>query len=888
MITLHTLVCNYLTNPLGLEDSSPRFSWRIDSIERASTQTAYHILVSSSENLLNQDIGDTWDSGIVKSDASIQVPFSGKRLESRARYFWKVKAWDQNGIESASSPVAWFEMGLLIPDDWVATWIGQPAALDTEILPAPYFRKQFNLGKAVRRARIFICGLGYHELYLNGARVSDHLLDPAFTRYDRRSLYVVHDVTSLLKQGENGLGVILGNGLFNQAAPDAWYFEKSPWRASPRLLLQAHIEFTDGSQSVITSGPDWKVSQGPIRMDSTRLGEFYDARLELNGWDQPEFDDSAWEHAVTVQAPVGRLSAQLQPVKITKTLTPQSRREIEPGLFLYDLGQNVAGLPRITVQGPAGCEVILRFGEKLTQEGSLDLSELNTLVFAGEFQTDRYILKGSGEETYQPRFTYHGFRYIEVRLSSSDIQLQALEIVVLHTAFEQTGSFECSNPFLNQIQACTEWSYISNFVGFPTDCPQREKNGWTGDAHLAAEAGLYNFSSQVAYWKWLDDFKDEQHEDGSLPGIVPTSGWGYEWGNGPCWDSAYVLIPWYLYLYKGDVAILAEHYSGMKRYVDYVTRRAPSGIASFGLGDWIPPFGNPEDYTAPLAIFTTSYYYMDTVILARAAKILGKNKEAREYQRLAAAIKTAFNQRYVDPLSGLVASGSQAAQSMALGSGLAEKNQVRKMVAGLADDLRRYKGRQNTGIHSAKMIYHALAQNGRFDLAYQLACQKDFPSIGYMIESGATALWECWDGSNSQNHIMFGDISAWFYRYIAGIRPNADQPGFKQVIIQPNLAPGLEWARASHDSLYGTIHTSWTHQNGKFDMHISIPANTTALVTLPVTPGGIVTENSKPISAIPEIKNIRFTKKSVSMEIGSGEYNFSCLPKERLLTPISI
>jgi len=321
---------------------------------------------------------------------------------------------------------------------------------------------------------------------------------------------------------------------------------------------------------------------------------------------------------------------------------------------------------------------------------------------------------------------------------------------------------------------------------------------------------------------------------------------------------------------------LDRHYSGMKRYVDYVTQRAPSGIASFGLGDWVPPFGNPEDYTAPLAIFATSYYYMDTLIISQAAKILGKAKESREYQRLADRIKAAFNQRYYDPVSGLVASGSQAAQAMALGSGLAEKGQVRRMVAGLAEDLRRFKGRQNTGIHSAKLIYHALADHDRFDLAYQLACRTDYPSYGFMIASGASTLWECWDGASSQNHIMFGDISAWFYRFIAGIRPDPAQPGFKHVIIHPNPASGLEWARASHDSLYGKVNTSWTHQNGRFDLHISIPPNTSALVTLPAGSGERVLENSKPLSEGVSLKVTRSSKKSVSIEIGSGDYDFSC------------
>ncbi|RPJ52231.1 MAG: alpha-L-rhamnosidase, partial [Chloroflexi bacterium] len=562
MIIVRHLTCNDQANPLGIDNLPPYFSWQLASLERDQVQAAYQVLVASSPQHLKQSRGDLWDSGRVEADQSVQVRYGGSVLESRQRCYWQVKVWDQDGVESSWSEPAWFETGLLDAADWNGQWIAHPEAVQAGTRPAPYFRKAVSLG-AVRRARVYLCGLGYHELFLNGARVGDAVLAPAFTRYDRRALYLTYDVTGLLRQGENLFGVILGNGFFNQAARDAWYFEKSPWRASPRLLFQAHIELDDGREIVLTSDESWKTAEGPIRFDGTRLGEIYDARLEMPGWDAPGYDDSAWLPVHFVDAPRGKRTAHsLPPTRVTRTLRPAKMWKTPTGATVFDMGQNFSGWARLRVSGPAGSVVTLRYGELLTADGALDQSNINSLVFPeqGEVQVDCFILKGSGEEVYEPRFTYHGFQYVQVEGAPGEFTLDSLEGRVVHTAFERAGSFACSNELVNRLQTLTEWSYLSNFVGYPTDCPQREKNGWTGDAHLAAEAGLYNFHAETGYWKWLDDLADEQREDGALPGIVPTSGWGYEWGNGPSWDSAAVLIPWYLYLYRGDRAILTRSY----------------------------------------------------------------------------------------------------------------------------------------------------------------------------------------------------------------------------------------------------------------------------------------------------------------------------------------
>lgn len=839
MLIPHRLTCNHQPFPLGIDDLHPVLSWQLATSQRSQVQSAYHLRVASTLEGLADQQDDLWNTGRVDSDQSVQIRYAGRPLESRQRYYWTVRVWDGAGEPGEWSEPAWFEMGLLDPGDWESQWISHPEGSWAEQRPAPYLRKAFLLKRGVRRARVYICGLGYHELYLNGSRVSDHVLDPAFTRYDRRALYVTHDVTELLQAGENVFGVILGNGLFNQSARDAWYFEKAPWRGSPRLRFQAHIELDDGSQVVLSSDPSWKTCEGPIRFDGTRLGEIYDARLELPGWNMPGYDDNAWMPARLVDGWHGKLSAQtLPPVKVTRVLHPVKLWQTPRGTTVFDLGRNFTGWVRLRLSGPAGSEVRLSFGELLGADGSVDQSNLNSLVFEGEVQVDRYILKGGGQEAYEPRFTYHGFQYVEVAGAVGELTLDDLEGRVVHTAFERAGNFASSSDILNSLQSCTEWSYVSNFVGYPSDCPHREKNGWTGDAHLAAEAGLYNFHAETAYAKWLDDIADEQREDGALPGIVPTSGWGYEWGNGPCWDSAAILIPWYLYLYCGDRAVLERAYPLMRRYLDYLGEKSQDGqLIALGLGDWVPPYGQPEDYTAPLRLLSSAYFYMDARIAAQTATLLGHSDDAARYTTWASRLFERFNHLFYDPISGLYASGSQTAQGMALWAGLVGHENRLRASRQLVSAIRQQKGRINAGIHGAKAVINALSENGFHAQAYRLITQPQFPGWVWWLSQGATTLWETWNGDSSRNHIMFGDISAWFYKYLAGIRPDPEYPGFKRVIIRPYLPDGLDWVRAEHESPYGMIRSAWQREARgdacHYRLEVSLPPNTSGLVFLP-------------------------------------------------------
>ena len=876
-VTAVNLRCEYLRDPVGIDVLEPRLSWALVSNERGQRQTAYRVLVASSLEMLAGDGGDLWDSNQVESDQSAHVCYAGKRLASGQRCFWKVKVRDKDGHASAWSEAARFEMGLLDPEDWQGEWISAATEIPDAVPPAPHLRGEFAVDRPVRSARATICGLGYYELSINGRKVGDHVLDPAFTRYDRRALTVTHDITSLLEEGANAVGVILGNGIYNQSAQDAWYFERSPWRDTPRLLFEARIEYEDGSMTTLSSDGTWRTAPGPITFDGTRNGEYYDARREMPGWDAPGFDDTGWAPVYVVDAPGGRLKAQtMPPIKVTETITPASVWEAAEGIYVFDIGRNIAGWAQLRVSGPAGTEVTMRYGEKLDERGRLDQSELAQHVYSGEFQTDRYTLKGDGEEVFEPHFTYHGFQYVEVTGFSGRPTVESLRGRVVHTAFEPAGSFECSNELLNQIQSCTLRSYVGNFHGYPTDCPQREKNGWTGDALLAAETGLYNYQAQTGYSKWIDDIGDEQREGGELPGIVPTSGWGYDWGNGPCWDSAFVLIPWYLYLYKGDTAILQSHYERMKRYVDYLTGKSFRNLVSLGLGDWVPPFGTASDYTAPLTLLASSYYYVDADTVSKIATILGKDADARKYSRLAVKIGKAFNRFLFDKTSGFYTNGSQTAQATALFQGLVQPRQQRKVLRRLIAEIKQFKWRLNVGIHGAKFVMNALTDNDRVDVGYRLATQRVYPSWGYWIDQGATTLWENWNGYSSHNHIMFGDISAWFYKALAGIRVDPERPGFKRVIIAPTPVEGLDWVRAEHESMYGRIRSAWEQGDGQFRLDVSIPPNTTGLVFMPSSDPDSVCEGGRPAAEAEGVTLVRTEKGKTVLEIGSGNYAFAC------------
>jgi alpha-L-rhamnosidase len=881
--SIRSTACEYAVEPLGIEVRTPRLSWTVSSPGRNRVQSAYHLRCASDRRLLQSGTADLWDTGIVQSDQSVHVPYGGKPLSSRQGVWWSVRIWDDAGTPSPWSNPAYFELGLLNPEDWSASgWIRAPWAADPEPRPAPHFVTSWTVTRPVVRARAYVCGLGYHELYLNGQRIGDHVLDPGFTRYDRRVLYVTHDVTRHVRTGANTVGVILGNGFFNQAVRDAWDFHRAPWRSAPVLRMQLHLDFADGSSQTIGTGRSWKVAEGPIRFDNVRTGELYDARRAITGWCDPTGDRSSWADAVECDGPAGRLHAQtLPPMRIVKTIPAQRITQPIPGVYIVDFGVNITGWVRLRVCGPAGTVITLRHAERLTEGGLLHTENIDGLLFDPGFQTDQYICSGDGLEVWEPRFTYHGFRYVEVTGFPGTPDLGAFEARVVHTDLAEAGSFSCSHALLNRIQEATLRSYTGNFHSIPTDCPTREKNGWTGDAHLATETGLFNFHSASAYAKWMDDFKDEQRDSGELPCIVPTGGWGYDWGNGPCWDSAYPIIVWLLYVYRADTRIIEEHYERIKRYVDYLVSKSDNLDMYLGLGDWLPPYGRAMDYTAPVSLNATGYFYWDTTLLARMAAVLGKTDDAAHYGDLARRIREAFNRKYFDEPTGMYWSGTQTALATVLAQNLAPGERVPAVVNQLVHEVRRWGYRLNTGIHGTKFVMNALAEYGHPEIAYRLAVQTAFPSWGWWIAQGATTLWETWNGESSHNHIMFGDISAWMYKVLAGIRPDPDHPGFRRFTVQPYFAPDINRVDAHHDSPYGRIGVSWQRGHDEINLAVDVPFGTRAVVRLHGVFPASLRENNRTAWRADGVWITGAAADSVTLEVGSGTWRFTVRSTQR-------
>ena len=719
------------------------------------------------------------------------------------------------------------------PRQWAARWIGRSLVqcnYGNPVFPAPLYRKEFVLADPVRQATLHVCGLGYFVASVNGRRVGDHVLAPVVSQYDKRVRYVSHDVTALLRTGANAVGVTLGNGWYNCHTEGHWGLEKAPWRDYPKLILELEAELVSGAVVRLLSDGTWRVAEGPVRFDGLRNGETYDARAEIPGWDLPGFDDLAWEMAIVVPGPGGPLEPQIAPpCRIRKTLTPVAVRKLAPGVAIYDMGQNMAGWAQLRVSGSAGTEVVLRYAEKLTADGDIDQGNISSFIKSGECQTDRYILNGQGEEVWEPGFTYHGFQYVRVEGLPGEPTLDNLRGRVVHTDFAEVGGFECSNETLNRLQRCTRWAYLSNFVGIPTDCPHREKNGWTGDAQLAAEFGLWSFDSQAAYGEWLDSIVDCQRPNGQIPGIVPCAAWGYNWGSGPAWDSALILIPWYIYLYTGDRSHIERLYPAMARYLAYEGSLATDHIVHFGLGDWCT---TDEKRRCPVVLTSTAYYYVHARLLARFATMTGRKDEANEFQALAGHIRRAFNGAFHRG-DGLYADGQMTALGCAVYQGLVEDDQRQAVVDRLADAVERSAGKVDFGILGAKYVPRALADNGRADLAYRLFTQPEFPGWANWLCQGATTLREDWHSGASLNHIMFGDIGACLCQYFAGIVPDPEHPGFSYVTLRPMPVEGLDRVSAWHRAPAGIIRSAWKREAGKLIFDVTLPNEITGELRLP-------------------------------------------------------
>ncbi len=823
------LLCEYLSNPIGVDSENPRFRWQISDKREGATQNAYKIIVGTDlEEVLNGS-GDMWNTGKVVDESTL-VTYRGKPLKPFTKYYWTVQVWDKDKKESDASKVANFETGMMQMTNWKGAWISDTRNLDLK--PAPYFRKEFEAKKKIKKAQAYIAVGGLYELYINGKRVGDHRLDPNYTRFDRRNLYLTHDITDLLEKN-NAVGVLLGNGWYNHQSTAVWFFHEAPWRARPKFCMDLRITYEDGTVETISTDRDWKTSLSPVVFNSIYTAEHYDARLEQPGWNNAGFDDSGWKNSINTAAPSQNIVSQLMhPIRDVEQITPVSIRKVNSRKYVFDLGRTIAGVTKISLKGDAGTELRVTHSELIDDKGDIDLSNIIAHYRPTDdkdpFQTDIYTLKGEGLETFVPKFNYKGFQYVEV-VSNKPINLteNSLTGIFMHSDVPPTGTINSSNKTLNKLWKATNSAYLSNLFGYPTDCPQREKNGWTGDAHIAIETGLYNFDGITVYEKWLADHRDEQQSNGVLPSIIPSSDWGYAWGNGPDWTSTIAIIPWNIYLFYGDTKLLADCYDNIKRYVDHISEISPEYITDWGLGDWVPVKSRtPKEFTSSI------YYFVDATILSKTAKLLGNESDYVNYAELANNIKAAINKKYFNKDTGIYGSGFQTELSTALFWGIVPEESRKQVADNLAKKVVADGNHIDVGLLGSKAILNALSENGYADLAYKVASQETFPSWGWWIVNGATTLFEDWKGASSRNHIMFGEIGAWYYKALGGIKPDPSKPGFKNILLEPHFVDGLEHFEAKHNSPYGEIVSSWKRSNSKVLYSVTIPANSTATLKL--------------------------------------------------------
>ncbi len=829
-----SLRCEHLKSPQGIDAKAPRFSWKVDSELPDTKQRAFRVAVG--EDSLGMEAGRDywWDTGLVVGN----MPFAryrGPALKPFTRYYWRVWLWGDDQMTGSPSAVAAFETGMMESANWRGSWISD--SQDIHERRVPYFRRGLHLEKEVVAARVYIAVAGLYELRLNGQQVGDQRLNPMFTRYDRRVLYVTHDVTHLLRQGDNAIGVLLGNGWYNhQPATEGWYFDAAPWRNRPTFCLDLRVTYADGTVETVVSDKSWKSAYGALVYSNIYTGDHIDARQEQHGWDCPGFDDSQWKEPVLRAAPAPHVAAQaMAPIRFVEKIRPEAMRKINDTLYLYDLGRNITGISTLCVRGAAGTLLRVKHAERLGPDGRVDMSNIDVYHRPTDdsdpLQEDRYTLAGTGQkEEFGTLFGYKGFQYVEVN-ADRPVQLtdSSLMAYYMHSDVEPIGEIRASNSTIEAIWKANNNAYLGNLFGYPTDCPQREKNGWTGDANIAIETGLYGYDGITVYEKWLADHRDEQQPNGVLPAIIPTSGWGYEWGNGPDWTSTIVNIPWFVYLFKGDTTILADNYGNMKRYVDYLTRISPNGITDWGLGDWVP-----VKSVADRVLTSTAYAYIATHRLAQIAGILGNGADALAYSGRADAIKQAFNERYLDAETAIYGSGLQTELSVPLHFGMVPDGLIARVAKRLAERVELDGAQLDVGILGAKAILNALSENGYADLAYTLAAREEYPSWGWWIKNGATTFYENWridaERDISMNHVMFGEIGAWLYKALGGIKPDPAAPGFRNTVLEPHFVAGLTHFQATHESPYGRIVSAWRRIGKTISYEVTVPPNATARI----------------------------------------------------------
>ncbi len=873
-----SLVTDYKTNPLGTDNPVPKLSWKIQSGEMNTSQDMYEIRAALSEKNLKKGKNLMWETGRVSSSQSIHVKYGGPPLKSFQRVWWQVRIRDNHGKTSKWSEPAWWETGFLQGTEWQADWISPTWKEDKKrSMPSPYLRKEFLLKKQVLQAMLYVSSRGLYQAEINGKRVGDQEFTPGWTSYDTRLQYQTYDITGSLVQGENALGIILGDGWYRGTL--GWKDNRNRWGERLSAIAQVAVTYTDGTSEVILSDDSWKASKGPILESDIYNGELFDAGRELKGWSVAGYDDTEWSTVQVVDEPKKNLIApEGPPVRIIEELEPLSISETAEG-WMVDMGQNMVGWIAISASGKPGDTIVMKHAEVLDKEGKMYYTNLRAAK-----ATNTYVMKGGGEERFEPHFTFQGFRYVMVSGYPGVLTADKIRGKVIHSDMEPAGTFTCSEPLINQLQHNILWGLKGNFLDVPTDCPQRdERLGWTGDAQVFAPTACYNVNAASFYTKWLKDLAADQGADGIIPNVVPDILGG---GGATGWADAGVVIPWVVYLDYGDVSVLKNQYESMKKWIGYMEVHAGEDMVwqekDWHWGDWLSFDASQSDYMGAYTtkdLIATAYYSWSASIVSKVAAVLDKQEDATYYRELSEKVRQAFNEEFVTPNGRLVAH-TQTAYTLALAFGLLDEVTAKKSAAHLAGDVEQF-GHITTGFLGTPLISQTLTDHGRIDLAYQLLNRKVYPSWLYPVTMGATTIWERWDGQkpdstfqnpgmNSFNHYAYGAIGKWMYQVVAGIGIDPEQPGYKHIIIYPRPGGGLAWAKATHESMYGTIVSGWEVDGETVTMEVEIPVNTGATIYIPGDAGHI-SINGKVLSES-GLEN-RLKNGAVLLEVGSGKFN---------------
>jgi alpha-L-rhamnosidase len=893
------LKCNNRVDPSGV-GSNPFFSWIVKSNSTGQRQTAYRIIISSDRESINSGKGNFWDSGRITSAQSVSVFYNGPELTPGEKYFWKVCVWDSGGMQSVWSNTAFFITGLFNCTDWGgARWIGFEELADSlKLIPGvhgsgnklgeiakkrsivPLFRKEFSIDRKIKQALIFVTGIGQYELYVNGKKEGDNFLSPGWTDYSKTCLYNIYDVTEDIKQGSNCIGVIAGNGFFN--------INRERYRklviayGFPQIILKQYIRFEDGTDMTIVSDETWKSSPSPIVFSGIYGGEDYDARLEQDGWNKKGFDDSKWENVKIVNSPGGVLKAENDfPMRVMQTLKPAKIYNPEPGIYVYDYQQNASGIIRLKVKGRPGSEVMITPGELI------DADSLVNQKASGAPYYFSYILKGDKEEIWIPKFTYYGFRYVQVEgavpegYANLEKKPVISELDFLHTrnSSPEAGSFSCSSKLFNSIYELIKWSVKSNLASVATDCPHREKLGWLEQTHLMGNSIMYLYDIHNLYNKIIDDMIEAQLDNGLVPDIAPEFV-PFEGGfrDSPEWGSACVILPWDLYKWYGDTAAVKKAYPMMKRYLLYLKSKSENNILFHGLGDWydLGPASPGEAQLTPKALTATAIYFYDNKLMEEMAELTGNYEDTGYYKNMAEKIRISFNRKFFNNETKVYSTGSQTAYSMPLYYGMVDAGYRKDVINNLVSSIHSNNNSLTAGDVGYRYLLRVLEQEGYSQLIYDMNSKTDVPGYGFQLAKGATSLTESWAALKyvSNNHMMLGHLMEWLYSGIGGIKQGDSSSAFKDIILEPQPVGDIDRAVVTYLSVYGEIKCAWKIENSEFGLNVTIPPNCKATIILPQACMGKITCSGKPVEMTPGIIRTEVIKDKTHIGVVAGSYEF--------------